>query len=152
MVSHFNWKLRISTFGEPNASQLEKQGYGYIVASVGKLGGVVPYTAFNAKKSYIEKNSDVIEGFTKAIQKGLDYTLNHSDEEIAKLIGDYFPDTSYNDLVTTIKNYRSIDSWFETTYISEEGFNHIQDIMKYNGVLDTDAPYELLVDNTYSHE
>lgn len=140
------------TLFEPNASQLEKQGYGYIVASVGELGGVVPYTTFNAKKSYIKNNKDVIKGFTKAIQKGLDYTFNHSDDEIAKLIQDYFPDTSYNDLVSTIKNYRQIDSWFKTTYISKEGFNRIQDIMKYNKVLDTDAPYDLLVDNTYSHE
>lgn len=140
------------TLFEPNASQLEKQGYGYIVASVGELGGVVPYTAFNAKKSYIEKNPDVIESFTIAIQKGLDYTFSHSDEELAKLIAVYFPDTSYNDLVNTIKNYRNIDSWFKTTYISKEGFNHIQEIMKYNKVLDKNAPYNLLVDNTYNHE
>ena len=137
---------------EPTASQLVKQGYGYIVASIGEIGGVVPYTAFNAKKSYIEKNRDVIEGFSKSIQKGLDYTFSHSDEELAKLIGDYFPDTSYNDLVNTIKNYRKIDSWFKTTYISKEGFNHIQEIMKYNKVLDKNAPYKLLVDNTYNHE
>lgn len=140
------------TLFEPNASQLERQGYGYIVASVGELGGVVPYTAFNAKKSYIKNNPEVIEGFTKAIQKGLDYTFNHSDEEIAEIIEDYFPDTSYNDLVATIKNYRKIDSWFKTTYISEEGFNHIQEIMQYNKVLDNKVPYKELVDNTYSHE
>ena len=140
------------TLFEPNATQLVHQGYGYVVASVGELGGVVPYTAFNAKKSYIEKNGDIIEGFTNAIQKGLDYTFNHSDEDIAKLIGDYFPDTSYNDLVSTIKNYRKIDSWFKTTYISKEGFDHIQEIMKYNKVLEKNTPYKLLVDNTYNHE
>ena len=140
------------TLFEPNASQLERLGYGHIVASVGEMGGVVPYTAFNAKKSYIENNKDVIEGFTKAIQKGLDYTFNHSDEEIAEIIEDYFPDVSHNELVNTIKNYRSIDSWFKTTYITEDGFNHIQDIMEYNKVLEKKAPYKKLVDNTYSHE
>lgn len=137
---------------EPNASELVSQGYGYIVASIGELGGVVPYTAFNAKKSYIEKNSDVIKSFSKAIQKGLDYTFLHTDSEIANIIRDYFPDTSYNDLVKTIKNYRNIDSWFKTTYISKEGFNHIQEIMKYNKVLEKEAPYKLLVNNTYNHE
>ena len=140
------------TLFEPNASQLESLGYGYIVASVGELGGVVPYTVFNAKKSFIEKNGDVIESFSNAIQRGLDYTFNHSDKEIAKLISDYFPDTSYNDLVTTIGNYRNIDSWFKTTYISKEGFDHIEEIMKYNNVLDKEAPYDVLVDNTYNHE
>ena len=140
------------TLFEPNASQIEKQGYGYIVASIGEMGGVVPYTAFNAKKSYIKKNPDVIQKFTSAIQKGLDYTFSHSDEDLAKIITDYFPDTSYNDLVNTIKNYRNIDSWNKTTYISKEGFEHIEEIMKYNKVLDKDAPYKLLVDNTYNHE
>lgn len=140
------------TLFEPNATQLERQGYGYIVASVGEIGGVVPYTAFNAKKSYIEKNPKVIEGFTKAIQKGLDYTFNHTDEDIAKIIRDYFPDISYNDLIAAIKNYRKIDSWFKTTYISKEGFDHIQEIMQYNKVLDKKAPYKLLVNNKYSYE
>ena len=63
--------------------KVEQEGYGYVVASIGELGGIVPYTAFNAKKSYIENNPEVIEGFTKAIQKGLDYVYSHSDEEVA---------------------------------------------------------------------
>lgn len=132
---------------------MEKQGFGYVVASIGELGGIVPYTAYNAKSSYIENNPDVIEGFTKAIQKGLDYVHNHTDEEVADVITKYFPDTSKNDLIEIISRYRGIDSWFDTTYITEENFNHIQKIMESAGELDTFAPYEKLVNNTYSkHE
>lgn len=130
---------------EPNASQVEKEGLGYIVASIGELGGVVPYTAYNAKKSYIEANPKVIEGFTKAIQKGLNYVHSHSDEEVAKAILDYFPDTSLSDLTNIIKNYRNIDAWFDTTDITEKDFNHIQDIIKAAGELDKKAPYDKLV-------
>lgn len=135
---------------EPNALQLEKQGYGYVVASLGKLGGVVPYTAYNAKKSYIEENADVIEGFTKAIQKGIDYVASHSDQEVAEVILNAFPDVSLNDLTEIIKRYRENDSWFSTTYINEEGFNHIQEIMESAGELEKRAPYNKLVDNTFS--
>lgn len=138
------------TLFEPQALQVESQGLGYVVASVGELGGVVPYTAYNAKKSYIEKNPLIIEGFTKAIQKGLDYVFNHSDEEIAEIITSYFPDTAKNDLVKIIKRYRDNDSWFKTTYITENDFNHIQEIMKSAGELDTFAPYNNLVTNKYS--
>ena len=138
------------TLFEPQALQVESQGLGYVVASVGELGGVVPYTAYNAKKSYIEKNPQVIEGFTKAIQKGLDYVFNHSDEEIAEIISSYFPDTSKNDLVKIINRYRQNDSWFKTTYISENDFNHIQEIMKSAGELDKFAPYSDLVTNKYN--
>ena len=135
---------------EPTASELEKEGYGYIVASIGELGGNVPYTTYNAKKSYIEQNPDVIEGFTKAIQKGLDYVHNRTSEEIAKNIKDYFPDTSDEDLITIVQRYKDIDSWYDTTYISEDDFNHIQEIVKNAGQLDENAPYSELVDNEYA--
>lgn len=138
------------TLFEPNALQVEKQGFGYVVASIGELGGVVPYTAYNARKSYIKENPDVIEGFTKGIQKGIDYVYNHTDLEVAEVLLDYFPDTSLNDLTEIVKRYRSIDSWFETTYIEEENFNHIQTIMESAGELDKKAPFSELVDNTYS--
>ena len=135
---------------EPNALQLEQQGLGYVVASIGELGGVVPYTAYNARKSYIEKNPDVIKGFNSAIQKGLDYVHSHTDEEVASTILDYFPDTSLSDLVKIVKRYREIDSWYDTTYISEKDFNHIQEIMENAGELDTFAPYDKLVTNKYA--
>lgn len=138
------------TLFEPNALQVEKQGLGYVVASIGELGGVVPYTAYNARKSYIEENPDVIEGFTKAIQKGIDYVYNHTDLEVAQVLLDYFPDTSLNDLTQIVNRYRSIDSWFKTTYIEEENFNHIQTIMESANELDKKAPFSELVDNTYS--
>lgn len=140
------------TLFEPQALQIESQGLGYVVASVGELGGVVPYTAYNAKKSYIEENPEIIEGFTKAIQKGLDYVFNHTDEEIAEVITSYFPDTSKNDLVKIIKRYRDNDSWYKTTYITENDFNHIQEIMKSAGELDTFAPYNDLVTNKYNQK
>lgn len=138
------------TLFEPNALQIESQGYGYVVASIGELGGVVPYTAYNAKKSFIENNPDTIKGFTNAIQKGLDYVHEHTDEEVASVILSYFPDTSLNDLTKIVKRYRDNDSWFKTTFISGDDFNHIQDIMKSAGELEEFAPYKDLVDNSFS--
>lgn len=130
---------------EPTATSLVNQGYGYIVASVGELGGVVPYTAYNARKSYIEENKDVIQGFSNAINKALDYTHNHSAKEIAENISSYFPDSSINDLEIMVQNYIDIDAWFETTLISEDDFNHIQEIIENAGALEKTVPYDKLV-------
>ena len=135
---------------EPTASELEKEGYGYIVASIGELGGDVPYTTYNAKKSYIEQNPKIIEGFTKAIQKGLDYVHNHTSKEIAENIKDYFPDTKEEDLINIVQRYKDIDSWYNTTYISEKDFKHIEEIVKNAGELDKEAPYSKLVNNEYA--
>ncbi len=140
------------TLFEPTASELEKEGYGHVVASVGKLGGIVPYTAYNAKKSYIKDNPKVIEGFNKAIQKGLDYVFSHSNKEIAEVITDYFPDTSKKDLISIVKRYKDNDSWFKTTYIEKKDFEHIEEIMKNAGYLKENAPYDKLVNNNYSKE
>lgn len=130
---------------EPNALEIEKNGYGYVVASIGKLGGVVPYTAYNARKSYILENPDVIEGFTKAIQKGLDYVHNNDSREIAKLLEDYFPNTSIDDLEKLVQRHKDIDSWFNSTLISEKDFNHIQEIMISAGELKNSVDYKILV-------
>ena len=135
---------------EPTALQIEKQGFGYVVASLGELGGEVPYTTYMTKKSYLEDNKNVIEGFTKAIQKGLDYVFTHTDKEVAEVITSYFPDTSMNDLTEVIKRYRDADSWYTTTYITKEGFDRVQDIMDNSGKLEKVAPYDKLVNNEYN--
>lgn len=134
---------------EPTALSLEQENKGYVVASLGELGGTVPYTAYNAKKSYIEENKDVIEGFTKAIDRALEYVKTHSEEEIADAIINYFPDVTYNNLVKIVKRYMDIDAWYDSSFISEEDFNHIQEIVENAGELEKKAPYEKLVDTTY---
>ena len=138
----------VSVF-EPTALQLEKQGVGYVVASIGELGGNVPYTTYNARKSYIEKNEDIIKGFTKAINKALEYTHTHTANEVAQHITDYFPDTSLNDLTEIVQRYMDIDAWFKTTEISEKDFTHVQKIVKNAGELDKTAPFDKLVNNNY---
>lgn len=134
----------VSVF-EPTASSLEKQGVGYIVASIGELGGTVPYTAYNARLSYIENNEDVIKGFTKAIDKALVYVKEHNSSEIAEAISSYFPDTSLNDITAIVDRYKNIDAWFDNTNISEKDFNHVMDIMENASELTNRAPYSKLV-------
>ena len=99
------------TLFEPNAFQVEKQGLGYVVASIGALGGEVPYTAYNARKSYIEKNPDIINGFTKAINKGLKFVDEKTNEEIASSIYKFFPDLTLNELIAVVKRYKEQDTW-----------------------------------------
>ena len=133
------------TLFEPNALEIEKEGYGYVVASIGELGGVVPYTSYLARISFLEENKELINNFTKAIQKGIDYVHNHTDEEVAKAIIDQFPDTSLEDIAKVVKRYRDIDAWPKTTDFSEDSFNHLQDIMIDNGAIDKKVPYDKLM-------
>lgn len=123
---------------EPTATQIENQGYGYKVASLGSLGGVVPYTAYNARSSYIENNKDIIEKFTKAIEKGLRFVHENNSETIANQILEFFPDTSLNDLTKAIEAYKQNETWPNNTTFTEESWNHLQEIIVEAGQLDKD--------------
>ena len=134
---------------EPNATQIEKLGYGYVVGSIGELSGVMPYTAFNARLSYIKNNEDIIKKFTKSIKEGLEFVEKNKPEVIANSIIDQFPDTSINDLTTIIKRYKEYDSWLSTPYISEDSFKNLMDIMIESNQLDSYVSYEDLIINYY---
>lgn len=135
---------------EPSATALEKEGNGYVVSSLGVESGYVPYTAYSAKKSYIEDNPEVIEGFVKALQKGMDYVNTHTPEEIAKVIQPQFAETDMDTLVTIVTRYYEQDSWKENLVFEENSFTLLLDILESAGELEKRPPYEDLVDNTYA--
>ena len=132
---------------EPNALEVEKAGFGHVVASLGELGGEVPYTVYNTRKSYFEKNEETLKLFAEAIQEGLDFVHNNDSSEIAKVILNYFPDTSLTDLTKIIERYKKIDSWYEKTFIEEENYNHVLEIIDNANELKGNAPYSDLVKN-----
>ena len=130
---------------EPQATAVEKQGFGYIVESLGNLGGVIPYTAYNARISYLENNKEVIEKFTKAIQKWLDYVHENDSKEIAEVILPFFPDTSLNDLIVVLDRYKENDTWPKETTFTKESFDHLQDIMISANELKEKVNYDDLI-------
>ena len=130
---------------EPTALEIEKQGSGYVVASLGNLGGNVPYTSYSAQKSYIKENKDVIEKFEKVIQKSLDYVHKTNSKQIAKDIRNQFPDTSLKDLAEVIDRYKKINAWPKNTDFKKESWNHLQDIMIDYGELKNKVPYKDLM-------
>ncbi len=138
------------TLFEPTASLLEKEGKGHILASVGLESGEIPYTAYFAKKSYIEKNKDIINKFTKAIYKGQQWVDTHSPKEIAEAVKASFPDTDSEILATVAQRYKSIDAWSKDPVMKEASFQLLQTVMDKAGQLKQKAPYSKVVDNTYA--
>ena len=134
---------------EPNATQMEKLGFGYVVGSIGELSGEMPYTAFNARSSYIKNNEDIIKKFTNAIARGLEFVKENDSKTIANAIINEFPDTSINDMINIIDRYKENDSWLLTPYISEESFTNLEDIMIKSGQLKDYVDFNDLVINFY---
>ncbi len=137
---------------EPTASALEAEGAGYIVASVGAESGEIPYTAYFAQKSFIEKNGKLVQKFTDAIAKGLTWVQEHTAAEIAKVIQPSFPDTDLKTLETVIQNYKDIDAWCAVPVMKEEAFEKLQTVMQEAGELDKTAPFAEIVDNSFAEK
>lgn len=137
---------------EPGATSLESEGKGYVVASLGEDSGYVPYTAYSAKQSYIEKNPDVIQGFTNALQKGMDYVQSHTPEEIAEVIEPQFPETDLKTITTIVTRYYDQDTWKDNLVFEEDSFNLLQDILESAGELEQRAPYADLVTTEFAEK
>ena len=135
---------------EPHATSLESKGDGYVVASLGEDSGYVPYTAFSAKKSYIAEHPEVIQSFTNALQKGMDYVQSHTPSEIAKVIAPQFEETDLDTITTIVERYASQDTWKDDLIFKEDSFNLLQNILEEAGELDGRVSYADLVDVTYA--
>ena len=137
---------------EPSATSLEKEGKGYVVASLGVDSGYVPYTSFSAKESYIKANPDIIQGFTNALQKGMNYVQKHSPSEIATVIQPQFKETDLKTITTIVDRYYNQDTWKSDLIFEKENFELLQDILDNSGVLKERVPYKELVTTKFARE
>ena len=135
---------------EPFATALELEGNGHVAASLGESSGYVPYTAYSAKKSYLEKHPEIIRKFTNAIQKGLDYVNTHSAEEIAETISPQFKETDTEKIAIIVDRYKEQDTWKENTVFEKKSFELLENILEEAGELDTRVPYEDLVNTKFA--
>lgn len=137
---------------EPSATALEQEGEGYVVASLGVDSGYVPYTAFCALNSYIEKNPDVIQKVTNALQKGMEYVKTHTPAEIAATIAPQFEETDVATIEIIVTRYYEQDTWKDSLVFDQAAFELLQDILQDAGELSERVPYEKLVTTTYAEK
>lgn len=135
---------------EPSATALEKEGAGYVVASLGVDSGYVPYTSYSAKTSFMEENPQVIQKFTNALQKGMEYVHKHTPEEIAEVIAPQFAETDLDTVITIVKRYYEQDTWKNNLVFEKDSFELLQDILEGAGELENRLAYEDLVTTEYA--
>lgn len=138
------------TLFEPTATEVEMEGKGYILTSIGQESGEIPYTAFFASQSYIESNPDVVQSFTNAIARGQEWVQEHTAEEIAEAIASQFPDTDIDVLTLVAQRYKDIDAWNEIPVMKQESLERLETVMETAGELDQRVDFNLLVDNSFA--
>lgn len=140
------------TMFEPTASEYEREGKAYIVASVGLESGEIPFTCFVTKKSYLNNNREIIKKFTTALYNAIKYIKETEIETVAKLLIDSFPSTSIQSITDSLNSYLKIDAWQEDLLLKEDSFNKLQDIMENAGELSQRVNYKDLVDNKITED
>ncbi|MDD2971053.1 MAG: ABC transporter substrate-binding protein [Lachnospiraceae bacterium] len=135
---------------EPAATSLESEGKGYVVASLGEDSGYVPYTAYCAKNSYLEKHPETVQGFVNALQKGMLYVDTHTPEEIATVIHPQFKENDIETVTAIVSRYYDQETWKDNLIFEEDSFTLLQDILEEAGELSERVPYETLVTTKYA--
>ena len=136
-----------TTLFEPTATEIVESKKAYLLCSVGEIAGEIPYTAYSTTLNYFENNQDILMKFVRALYKGILYINSHTDNEVAKLLVNQFPDSTVEQLTEVVYRYRFINAWRNDLYFTEEGFNRLMDIMELAGELDQRADYDKLVNN-----
>ena len=140
------------TLFEPTASEMERSGEGFVLASVGEESGEIPYTTFFALQSYMKENPEVVDRFAAAVSRGLVWVQEHDPAETAELVKNQFPDSSAEVLTEVIKRYLDIDAWNETLVMEEGSFDRLQDVMEEAGELERRVPFDEITDNSWAEQ
>jgi NitT/TauT family transport system substrate-binding protein len=137
---------------EPTASIFEKEGKGHIVASFGTESGHVPYTTFMAKESYMKKNDETVDKFTRALYKAQQWVDQASAKEIADVIAPYFEDTDPGIMETVVDRYKSQGSFATDPVLDEEEWENLQNIMDEAGELPERIDHDTLVNTSIAEK
>ena len=138
------------TMFEPVASEYEAQGKGYVVASVGEASGEIPYTCYIARENYMNANKETIEGFLRAVMKGIKYVNETDSAQAAELLTAYFDGTGAASITVSLDSYKSIDAWQTDMTMTEDAFNRLQDVIDNAGELEKRVDFSALVNTEYS--
>lgn len=130
---------------EPSATALEKEGVGYVAASLGVDSGYIPYTSYCCKSSYLDAHSDVVQKFTNALQRGVDYVLTHTPEETASVIAPQFSESDLNTITAIVERYLSQDTWKPSLIFDPDHFTTLLNVLESAGELTERVPYEALI-------
>jgi NitT/TauT family transport system substrate-binding protein len=123
-------------FIEPDASQLELDGKAHFLASIGETVGPADYTAFMATDKYLREHPDIIQNWTNAINKGMQWTATAPTEELAKTLAAFFPGVSPQALLGATERYRKLKIWKSTPVIEPKAIDKFQDILVQGHVLE----------------
>lgn len=125
-------------FIEPDASQLELDGKGFFLASIGATVGFADYTAFMATDKYLAENGPVVQSWTDAIYRAQKWTASASAADIAQAVAPFFPAINPQAMTNAAARYQKLKIWKLAPVIEPAAISKFEDILVHGHVLDAD--------------
>ena len=140
------------TMFEPVASEYEASGHGAIVASIGEMGGYVPYTGFIATEEYLDENALQAECFLRAVYRGYLYLMNAPIDDVANALSKQFADSSIEGIKAAIENYKQLDAFASSPVMTQDGYERLCAIITAAGQLEGTVDFNKVIDNTIAEK
>ena len=123
----------------PAPQQLEHDGVGHVVASVGEVIGPCGFSSLAATREWLE--SDMARAFMRAYRKTRRYINETPASEIARAESGSYPETPIEVLTKTIAAYQKLGCWTSHVEITEPAYDVTLDVFEHVGRLKTRHPY-----------
>ncbi|MDH5445418.1 MAG: ABC transporter substrate-binding protein [Gammaproteobacteria bacterium] len=127
----------------PAPQQIEQDGAGYVVASVGEAIGPVAFSSLCAHRDWLK--TDMARAFMRAYRKARQFTIETPSSELAKLLGDFLPDITSDVLIKTLETYKQLGCWTPQVEISKPAYETLLDVFLHSGDIQQRHPYQAAI-------
>jgi NitT/TauT family transport system substrate-binding protein len=127
----------------PQPQQLEHDGAGHVVASVGKAIGPCAFSSLAARPDWLK--TDQATRFMRAYRKARAWVREAPASEIAKVEAPFFPGVALEALTRTIATYQTLGNWTAHVEITRAAWEATNDIFLFNEQITRRHVYEEVI-------
>lgn len=142
-----NGELDVAQMFEPYASMAVAAGSGKILYAASSRGRTV-YTTFLATRDSIARNRAAFAAMVRAVRRMESWLYNHSAEELADVVGPFYPQVAPDLLATSLRRYLDAGLWARSPEVSREGFERLAACLLSGGFISRMHAYEDCVDQS----
>ena len=124
----------------PAPQQLEHDGVGHVVASLGDAIGPLAFSSLAATREWLA--TDAAQRFTRAYRKARAWLIATPAEKVAEVEASFFPNIDRAVLTQTIATYQKLGNWTPHVEITRPAFEVTLDVFEYSGLITKRHKYD----------
>ncbi len=127
----------------PAPQQLEHDGVGHVVASVGEAIGPCAFSSLAATREWLR--TDAAKRFMRAYRKARAWVVDTPAARIAEAEASFFPEIERSVLTSTIAHYQKLGCWTPHVEITRAAFEVALDVFQHSQLITKRHRYEDVV-------